>query len=179
MATDSVLVEMYRVKGFLRQIEIYTNRKRNCNRNYSAFIIVCSIICAIASFFSGVHYAKWITTTSAIFVALATLFKDIVHLFSQPESELCELDNLHTFYKGYLCDLEHLYEKRFDEKSKMDESKMIEEFNKIRRKEENREERLNKLCRRIYKSEKKIINDDTINYFKIKYGNLDHEHEVK
>lgn len=178
MTTDSVYTEMYRIKGMLRQIEIYTDRKRRWNRIASILIVISSFICALASFFSGYQPLRWVTIASAILVAFATLAKDFLHILLQPESEMCELDTIHTFYKGYLISLENIYEQRFDVKSKMDESKLNAEYKKIRQTEGDRDMRVDKLCRKFSNRERKQIKDDTITYFN-KYKNKDYEQQTK
>lgn len=171
MITDSVWVEMHRVKGYLRQIEIYTDRKRNCNRIMNNIIICSSIICAVAAFFHEIPYVPWINILAALIVAVLTCLKELIPHFIQPERELCELDNIHHYYSSFLDELEHLYVKRFDEKSEIDDSKMNDYLYQLKGTEEDRASKINILCHNFTEDEKRIIKEETELYFKTKYNN--------
>lgn len=175
LITDSVWVEMHRVKGFLMQIELYTDRKRNHNRILNVVIICSSILCAVASFFHSVPYVPWISILSAMLVAVITCLKELIPQFIQPERELCELDNIHDFYNSLLQDLEYLYVQRFDKHSKVDDNTMNARLYQLKKTEGDRVSRINTLCRKIKKDEKKRIIEETKLYFKTKYCNQNYE----
>lgn len=171
MITDSVWVEMHRVKGYLRQIELYTDRKRNRYRLINIVIICSSIICALAAFFHEVPYVPWINILAALIVALLTCLKELMPHFIQSERELCELDNIHKFYSSFLDELEHLYLKRFDEKSEINDSNMNDYLYQLKKTEEDRSTKINILCHNFTENEKRIIKEETEMYFKAKYNN--------
>ncbi|MBQ6378002.1 MAG: hypothetical protein IJJ56_04320 [Prevotella sp.] len=175
MITDSIWVEMHRVKGFLMQIELYTDRKRNSNRILNTVIVCSSIICAVASFFHNVPYVPWISILSAMLVAVVTCLKELIPHFIQPERELCELDNIHDFYTVLLQELEYLYVQRFDKHSNVDDNAMNDRFHELMKTEGNRMTRINILCRKIKDVEKKRIIEETNNYFRTKYCNNSYE----
>lgn len=179
MITDSVWVEMHKVKGYLRQIEIYTDRKRNRNR-LMAIIIVCSaVLCAISAIFSQYPCGRLISIILALLVAVTTCVKELMPQWIQPERELCELDEIHRFYSGLLIELEHLYVQRFDMKSKINDSIMNERLYKLQKTEGDRMNRINDLCRSFTEEEKKRIAEETITYFRRKYNKNYHESETK
>ncbi len=171
MITDSVWVEMHRIKGYLRQIELYTDRKRNRNRVINIIIIISSIVCAVASFFHEVPYIPWISILAALVVAIVTCLKELMPQFIQPERELCELDNIHSFYSTFLDELEHLYIERFDIKSDVNDNIMNERLYQLQKTEGDRVTRINILCRNVTEEEKIKIKDETESYFKAKYNN--------
>ena len=171
MITDSVWVEMHRVKGYLRQIEIYTDKKRNCNRIMIIVIICSSIICAVAAFFHEIPYVPWINILAALIVAVLTCIKELMPQFIQPERELCELDNIHSFYSLFLDELEHLYVERFDIKSDVNDKIMNDRLFQLKKTEGDRVTRINILCRNFSEDEKNKIKEETESYFKAKYNN--------
>ena len=173
LITNSVWVEMHRVKGYLKQIEIYTDRKRHSNRVLNLIIICSSILCAIASFFHNIPYIPWISIVFAMVVAVLTCVKELMPQFIQPERELCELDNIYNFYNLFLHDLEHLFLQRFDEKTEIDDKMMNERLHQLLRTEGDRVTRINVLCRKIKEGEKCRIEDETKLYFKTKYNNYE------
>ena len=179
MSTDSVWVEMHKVKGYLRQIEIYTDRKRNRNRTMTIIIVCSSVLCAISAFFSQYPCGRWISIILALLVAVTSCVKELIPKWIQPERELCELDEIHCFYSGYLVELEHLYVQRFDMKSKINDSIMNERLYKLQKTEGDRMNRINILCRSFTEEEKKRIAEETITYFRRKYNKNYHESETK
>lgn len=171
MITDSVWVEMHKVKGYLRQIELYTDRKRNRNRFLNIIIIISSIVCAVASFFHEVPYIPWINILAALVVAVITCLKELIPQFIQPERELCELDTIHSFYSTFLDELEHLFVERFDIKSHVNDNIMNDRLFQLKKKEGDRVTRINLLCRNFTEDEKNKIKEETESYFKAKYNN--------
>ena len=175
--TNSVWVEMHRVKGFLMQIEMYTDRKRNCNMILNAVIICLSIICAVASFFHNVPYIPWVSILSALLVAVITCLKEFMPHLLQPERELCELDNIHNYYSSILHELEYLYVQRFDKQSNVDDHTMNERLNQLKKTEGDRVTRINMLCRKFKEAEKDKIIKETKTYFNTKYNSNNYERE--
>ena len=170
LITNSVWVEMHRIKGYLRQIEIYTDRKRHSNRMLNSIIICSSILCAIASFFHDVPYFSWISIVFALVVAVLTCVKELMPHLIQPERELCELDNIHNFYSSFLQDLEYLYVQRFDAKSEIDDKIMNDRLYQLQKSEGDRVAKINLLCRKFKEEEKRKIIDETELYFRTKYN---------
>ena len=178
MITDSLWVEMHKVKGYLRQIEKYTDRKRHQNRMISIIIVCSSVLCAVFSIFSQYPCGRWIGFILALFVAITTCIKELIPQWVQPERELCELDEIHHFYSGMLIELEHLYVQRFDSKSKIDDSKLIERLYKLQKTEGDRVDRINELCRRFTEKERKQIVEETELYYRRKFNQNNYESET-
>ena len=178
MTTNSVYNELYRVKALLTQIEIYTDRKRRWNRIGSIVIVICAPITALLAYFSENSCYRWAAIISACIVALITIAKDYLKIIMQPESEIFELDDLHSFYNDYLIKLERLYELRFLKESDINDLKMNDKFYELRLTEGNRMQRVNILCRRFSKEEKKRIEELTVNHYKTKYC-INNEQQTK
>lgn len=178
MITNSVYNELYRVKALLTQIEIYTDRKRRWNRIGSIVIVICAPMTALLAYFSQNSYCRWAAIVSAFIVALITIAKDYLKIIMQPDAEMFELDDLHSFYNDYLIKLERLYELRFLKESDINDLKLNDSFYELRLTEGNRMQRVNILCRRFSKDEKKRIEELTINYYKTKY-NMNYEQQTK
>ena len=162
MITDRVWEEMNKAKGYLIQIQLYTDRLRKRNRRISVAIILASIVCAATIPFNP---TKWVAFILAVLVALASIVKEFLPQILQPESELAELDKIHDFYKEYLQKLENIFVQRFDEKSKMDDEMLIARFNSIKKTEGCNESNLNRLCRGLKDKEKELIQKNTVEYF--------------
>ena len=177
--SNSYWLEMHKAYGIQKQIEIYTARKRNCNRVVSVVLLIAVVVCSIASFFSQYMWGHWLTVALAVIVAFATFIKEFIPQVSQPEGELCELDKIHEFYKDYLQKLEFHYIQRFDEKLKVDDNMMNKFFNEIKNTEGDRITTLNRLCRKMKDDEKKRIKEETEQYFRIKYNSNNHEPKSK
>lgn len=163
MITQRVAGEMYKVRGYLYQIEIYTNRKRKWNRIVNFLIAFVAIIGAV--FYKEGEY-QVVTFYASLLVATATVARECLPFIVQPESEMQELDRLYAFYNQYLANLEHLYMLRFEEKSDVDNIKMQDSFLLIRRSEGSSEADINKLCRKMYYWENKKVIELTKTYFK-------------
>lgn len=164
MTAGGIWAEMYKIKGFLLQIERYTDRKRHNNRIGTFVVVGFSLTSAVSAFFPDY---KLITIISAISVAATTVVKEFIPLLTQPESDLCELDRIHMYYEKYLSSMEYIYNqwlnKRFDEK------KLGIEFEKLKDTREDRETTLNRLCRKMTQAERDYIKDETKKYFNITF----------
>ncbi len=179
MIVNSYWLEMHKAYGIQKQIEIYTDRKRHCNRVVSVVQLIAVVVCSIASFFTQLQWGHWLTIVFAVFVAVATFIKEFIPQVSQPEGELCELDKIHDFYKDYLQKLEFHYIQRFDEKLKVDDNTLNKFFNDIKKTEGDRITTINRLCRKMKEEEKKRIKEETDQYFRIKFNSNNHEPESK
>ena len=125
-------------------------------------IVVISSLCAISAFFPDF---KWCTIASSVIVALFTIAKECLPALVQPESELREMEEIRLFYNDYLQKLEKLFTERYDEKSDVDDGKMTERFNRIKKTEKDNESRLDVLSRKIYKKERQEIIEQSNAYF--------------
>ncbi len=172
MITNRVWEEMNKAKSYQIQIELYTDRKRRVNRKASLLIVVMSLISAVTAFYPE---CKWATIISAGLVAIVSIIKEYIPIIVQPETELRELDNIHSFYKEYLRDLEKLFIQRFEPKSDVDDEKMNDVFCQITKMEGKNEEELNLLCRKMKKEERKEINERTKKYFDRNFKNIKYE----
>ena len=162
MITKRVCVEMYKAKGYQKQIELYTDRKRWVNRKIIYLIVGTSFICAITACFPQCRLATFATS---MIVAATTIIRELKPMYGQPEEELRELDRISVFYKGYLHELENLFILRYDSKSDMNDMQMADKFDKIVKSEGDNETNLNRLCRKLKQKERDIIQKDTKNYF--------------
>lgn len=179
LVVNNFWLEMHKAYGFLRQIEIYTDRKRRQNRAVN-IVLLCSVVfCSIASLYSQYVLGHWITVFLSILVALGMFIKEFIPQISQPEGELYELDKIHDFYKDYLQNLEYYYVQRLNNNPQINDKKMNDVFNEIKKTEGDRITTLNRLCRDMSKKEIEDINSETRKHFKIKYNKDKNETESK
>lgn len=164
MTAGSIWAEMYKIKGYLFQIERYTDRKRHNNRVGTFIIVGLTLIGAVSAFFPDYNL---ITIISAISVAATTIVKEFIPLFTQPESDLCELDRIHMYYEKYLSSMEFLYNQWLNKQ--IDEKKLGIEFEKLKNTRDDRETTLNRLCRKMKQEERDYIKDETKKYFNIAF----------
>lgn len=172
MITDRVWGEMYHVKGYILQIELYTDNRRKRNRYGTYITIFCAIASAITSFFPD---CKWGTIAASIIVAACTILKEWVPNIFQPEDELKELDRIHDFYKDYFQKLENLFMERHDSNSIVNDSVMRQQFNEIKNTEKDNETELNRLCRSLTKKEINTIKEQVNGYFNRTYQGIYNE----
>lgn len=180
MISDSIIVkrvwnEMHKIKGYIRQIEIYTSRKRHNAKVVSLVAIISSIMCIISCFLNEYESFRWATIVSAIMSSGATILKEFIPKFFQPESELCELDSIHDFYKTQLLKMENLFTQRYEKNSDMNDEQMLKCFDEILSQESDQESKLNRLCRGMKDKEKEEIKKFTIDYFLTTYNNIYYE----
>ena len=162
MTTQRVRGEMFNTKSHLLQIEIYTSRKRQWNRVANFIITAIAIIGALA--YKDSDYSN-VTFYSAVIVAFATVAKECLPFIVQSEDDLRELDRLHSFYAQYLLKLEKIYLQRYQEKSDVDDVKLLDLFTAIKESEGDAEADLNRLTRYLFPWEKKKIKKETKDYF--------------
>lgn len=174
MITNRVWEEMYKVKGYILQIEDYTDNKRKLNRNVSYITIICAVVSAITAFFPD---CKWGTIAASVIVAICTIIKEWVPNILQPEEELKELDEIHNFYKDYFQKLEKLFIERQDPDSQVNDSIMTERFDQIKNTEKDYETRLNRLLRTLCKKKINIIKKQVDDYFDRTYQDKYNEEE--
>lgn len=170
MIVNRVWTEMHKVKGYVVQIDVYTSRKRNCNRMAMIAIIVSSILC----FLSSVIPADWIqnryvTAIIALVTAAIALIKEFSTFIKQPENELIQLDRIRDFYKDYLRQLENIFTLRYNKKSEINDEKMMDSYNKIADTEGTHESDLNRLKLKLTKREENKVIKITREYFQINY----------
>lgn len=175
---NKVWSEMHRIKSWLIQIELYTDRQRHNTKVYSMVVIVSSMICLLCAIANPIiqnnlqqysYICNWLIGLSSITATITSVIKDFMPQIKQPESELFELDKLHNFYTGFFQKLEVAFILRYDEKSDMNDEKLINEYDNIAKTEGNRQSKMNNLIRGLSKKEKKIIDDQTEQYFQITY----------
>lgn len=172
MITKRVWEELYKVKGYILQIELYTDNRRKRNRYGTYITIVCAIASAITAFFPD---CKWGTIAASIIVAACTILKEWVPNIFQPEDELKELDRIHDFYKDYFQKLENLFMERHDSNSIVNDSVMRQQFNEIKNTEKDNETELNRLCRSLTKKEINTIKEQVNGYFNRTYQGIYNE----
>ena len=165
MIVDRVWDEMHKVKGFLFQIDFYTNRKRRLNRRITYLTIISAFICAFLALFNNCELSKWIVFSLSLFVAITTTVKEFLPNFIQAEEELKEIDKIYDFYKEYLQKLEKLFRERYYLNTDVDDIKMESRFNSIVKTDVDMESRLNRLCRDLTDDERINIRKKTIDYF--------------
>lgn len=168
MTTQRVRGEMFNAKSHLIQIEIYTSRKRQWNRICNFIITAIAILGAVA--YREENYSE-ITFYSAVIVAFANIAKECLPFIVQPEDDLRELDRLHQFYAQYLLKLETIYLQRYQEKSDVDDVKLLDLFVSIKETEGSSEEDLGRLCRFLFPWEKRKIKEETKEYFNTHFPN--------
>ena len=181
---NRVWIEMHRIKSWLIQIELYTHRKRH-NAKVVTFLIIAtsllSVLCAIIQPFIHSNlqeYAficNWIIGISSITAALSTVVRDFMPQVTQPESEICELDKLHDFYTDYLHQLEIVFMQRYSSDPEMNDKKLTNCFTRIAKSEGDNQSRMNRLIRGLTNSEKKTIDERTVNYFQVTFNNRKYE----
>ena len=169
MITDRVWTEMHKAKGYLLQIELYTDKKRRFNRNATVLIVIASVVCALTAPFPD---CKWTTIVSAVIAAVSAIMKECLPHFMQSEEELKKMDKIHDFYKDYLRKLEILFIERFDSKTDVDDIVMITRFDEILKTEKKNESDLNRLCRVITKREEAKIQESTRKYLETNYHKI-------
>ena len=94
---------------------------------------------------------------------------------TQPESEICELDKLHDFYTDYLHQLEIVFMQRYSSDPEMNDKKLTNCFTRIAKSEGDNQSRMNRLIRGLTNSEKKTIDERTVNYFQVTFNNRKYE----
>ena len=160
MITRRVWEEMFKVKGYILQIEEYNDYRRKLNRGVSYITLFCALVSVITAF---IPECKWGTIMASVIVFICTLLKEWAPNIIQPEEELKELDGIHDFYKKYLQALEKLFMERYDSNSIVDDTVMASQFDRIKKSEKDNETRLNRLCRGLSKKEieknKKKVDD--------------------
>lgn len=173
MIIERVWEELHNVKGYILQIEEYTDNRRKLNRGVAYLTICCALVSAITAFFPD---CKWGTFAASVIVFVCTLLKEWAPNIFQPEEELKELDEIHDFYTKYFQALEKLFMERYDSNSKVDDTTMTSRFDKIKKTEKDNATRLNRLCRNLSKKEAKKIEKRVVEYFDRTYkGKYDEE----
>ena len=181
---NRVWIEMYRIKSWLIQIELYTHRKRQNTKIVTILIIVTSLLsflCAIIQPFMHSNLQEytficnWVIGISSITAALSTVVRDFMPQITQPESEICELDKLHDFYTDYFHQLEIAFMQRYSSDPDMNDKRLTQSFTKIAKTEGDNQSRMNRLIRGLTKSEKRITAERTANYFQVTYNNRKYE----
>jgi hypothetical protein len=175
---NRVWTEMYRIKSWLIQIDIYTDRKRR-NSKYVSIIIIGTallcLICAIVQLILKIFFqdfaplCNWIIGVSSIIAAIATTIKDFMPHVMQPERELCDLDRLHEFYSSYFQKLEKAFILRYDPNSDMNDTKLTQCFDRIVSTEGENQSKMKHLIHKLKNKEKRMIDKRTDDYFNVTY----------
>ena len=162
MLRNEICEEMKATKTNSLCCQNYTDKSRKRNRLYNILLVGIATIGAPAFFLN--HWCAFITT---IIVAIGEFFKNFVPLISQPEKELCNIDDINKFYNELLVKLEDLWDK--SELKTQDENNIRKQFTLLRKNSSQPCVEMNKLIHHISDKENQRFMKEADEYLKRKF----------
>lgn len=151
-------------------IEWYTNKQRLCNRIYSFILAVIAGIGAFGEVLDG-YLSFNVSFWSCLVIGVMAIAKSLFTHFIQSEEDLLELDILMNYYASFMNDIERLFY-LLDNSDKYSEEEIMEKFYSIKKKECDKQSKMNRIIRYICKKRRNILMKNSDEYLQRVYYNV-------